>query len=85
MRLIVAFLVAIICTKAVSSRDPNLCDAKRIYQCDDFATCCQYKDGSEGCCPFTAATCCPQFSSCCPSGFECSPDGCLRISPNNPM
>uniref|UniRef100_A0A0K0CT26 GRANULINS domain-containing protein n=1 Tax=Angiostrongylus cantonensis TaxID=6313 RepID=A0A0K0CT26_ANGCA len=49
-------------------------------QCDNYQTCCLFSDGQQGCCPFTAANCCPTRSSCCPAGFRCDEKGCLRMS-----
>ncbi|VDO56106.1 unnamed protein product [Haemonchus placei] len=58
--------------------NPNLCDPRGTMQCENYQTCCSFSDGRYGCCPFTAANCCPDLNSCCPAGFRCGNESCIR-------
>ncbi|EFO99912.1 hypothetical protein CRE_18475 [Caenorhabditis remanei] len=61
--------------------EPNLCDEKRMTQCDEFAVCCPLGNEQYGCCPFTEGKCCPGTSYCCPPGFSCTSTGtCKRTT-----
>ncbi|EYC44388.1 hypothetical protein Y032_0463g1917 [Ancylostoma ceylanicum] len=77
-------MVAILCIflsqhYAIKAAEPNLCDAKGTLQCENYQTCCTFANGEYGCCPFTAANCCPSTDFCCPAGFRCGNSSCLRM------
>ncbi|KAM8837447.1 granulin b isoform 1-T2 [Spinachia spinachia] len=60
------------------TRIPQLQDALKAVICPDHesecpndATCCQFMDGSWGCCPLTKAVCCEDKLHCCPEDTKC--------------
>ncbi|KJH46132.1 granulin [Dictyocaulus viviparus] len=80
----VRFIFALSMTRhLVDSIPPNLCDVKGTLQCENYQTCCQFSDSDYGCCPFTAANCCPLKNSCCPAGFQCGETSCIRMNTNS--
>ncbi|XGW01637.1 hypothetical protein V3C99_014061 [Haemonchus contortus] len=82
MLLVVAatiFIVFNISTRIVNCQNPNLCDPRGTMQCENYQTCCSFSDERYGCCPFTAANCCPDLNSCCPAGFRCGNESCIRM------
>uniref|UniRef100_A0A4D5RU88 Putative epithelin/granulin n=1 Tax=Ixodes scapularis TaxID=6945 RepID=A0A4D5RU88_IXOSC len=55
--------------------------------CLDQQTCCQFKNGTYGCCPLPEAVCCPDHKTCCPKGKVCvqAIHACLGLNEMSPM
>ncbi|XP_040075302.1 multiple epidermal growth factor-like domains protein 6 isoform X2 [Ixodes scapularis] len=55
--------------------------------CLDQQTCCQFKNGTYGCCPLPEAVCCPDHKTCCPKGKVCveALHACLGLNEMSPM
>jgi len=62
------FVLLVISGVSISKK----CAKDQSFSCPDSATCCPLSMGEGfGCCPFTAATCCPDKIHCCPHGLSC--------------